>query len=265
MKEYCIKYGGWLFFLLFIVPIGFYGMLSYLDAIGAKPLFPSLAVWCGFIIAAWLLALFFMFLIDQWDNKGDHALDEWGISQSHKIEIIWSFVTIPSFLGALIFGCTLIDRPPVEQAFTFHRILALFLGFVPVGLYGFFRAKQLTKHIMEKGELRSMARLPRYLRVKWLYLLIIGITLFMTPFFGAAVVTGNLRRYVPKTRKLVVPAILLLGFLVGIIFLPPLIQQMRGPVPQGWWLYFTINLFAGVTYVLIWKSVFLSNLYQQHG
>lgn len=257
-----MKYGGLIFLFLFIVPIGSYGMFSYLDVIGAQPLFSSVAVWCGFTITAWLLALFFILLIDRWDHKGDHALNKWGISQSHKIKIIWNFVALPSFLGALIFMCTLIDRPPVGQELTSYRILALFLGFVPVGLYGFFRARQLTKHILEKGEFRSVTDFPRYLRTKWRYPLIIGITLLMTPFFGSGVVIGDLWRYAPKARKFVVPVILLIGFLVGMILLPPLIQQMRGSVPQGWWLYFTINLFASLMYVLIWKSVFLSNLYQ---
>lgn len=264
MNKYDIRYGSLLFVLLFLLPVGSYGAFVSYDIIGAKPVFPSLIVWCALTIAGWLLALFFLLLVDIWDYRGDQALDKLGISQSHKIEIIWNFVILPSLLGALIFMCTLVDRRPAGQEFTTQRILALFLGFVPVGTYGFFRARQLTKHILHGEKFKSMSELPRYLRTKWRYPLIIGITLLLTPFFGAGLIIGDVWRYAPRSRKVVVPTTLVLGIVIGLILTQPLVQQMRrGLDTQATWLYFTINLFAGVAYVLLWRGVFLSELYQQ--
>jgi hypothetical protein len=258
VNKFSARYALAAFILLVFVPAGAYVLFSHFNILKTWPLFQSVTGWCTVAVLVWLAGLLFMQMATYWSKKIDRAFDARGFTTNERIRNIWNMTLMPAILGCLLALYTFLEFHHPREEFSTVQLLILIIGFIPVTLYGLARARQITKSVSGERLTSSQETSHDQLNLKWWPFAVIILTFLLTPFFGAAIAAGQLRRQVPRYRVLISSATVLSGFLVtwAVKPLAKTLKEFRQGDPvsyQALALYTTLAVFTGAAYVLVIK------------
>jgi hypothetical protein len=260
IKKYKVKYAVAALFILLIIPAVFYVFFAYHGMLHTWPLFHSVGTWCAAAVLSWLIGVYFMLMVANWNTKMDQTFQTItrGFTAVQRVKNVWALALLPPIIGCLFANYTFLEQPDPGEEYSKVRLLILLIGFIPITIYSIARAKQITEDIIDEKIMNFHEKSPDFYWEKFSLLAVMIFTFATTPFFGAVFAGVTVRHFIPRRGGLYFIIIVLSGFLITEIILPQ--AKILGRIKQGDLLalqagaiYSTVALFTGVAYILLIK------------
>lgn len=255
-----VLYGIISLLLLLVIPAGFFEMAARTGIAGTLPLFHSDAAWSGIILIAWLAGLFFLSMAVCWSEKVDLAFRSKGFTPAQRLQVVWNLTLMPAIIGCLSSLYTILAQPVVGGNLVLLRLFIIGLGFIPLSTYGVLHARLVTPIIV--NGLWSQAQPDNNsdggVMVRWRTVIVVVLTMVLTPFFGAGITASQVWRTTKRFRSLWYVLIVLFGLIIT-ASLRPIIPMLKGieagssEAFNALALYAILSLFSGISYAIIMR------------
>jgi hypothetical protein len=260
VKKYNTTYPIAALFILLIIPAVFYVFFAYSGMLHTLPLFHSVGTWCAAAVLSWLIGLYFMLMVANWNTKMDQTFQTItrGFTAVQRVKNVWALALLPPIIGCLFANYTFLEQPNQGEEYGRARLLILIIGFIPITIYGIARAKQIAESILDEKLTTLQETSSDFCGGKLSLMGVMILTFIGTPFFGAVFAGGMVRHFITRRGGLYHIIIVLSGFLITEIISPQAkvlkrIDQGDPMAYQAWALYSTLALFTGVAYILLIK------------